>query len=237
MRRVIRFYVFAIAYILERDTFGKLASELCRPEEALLYAEDLQSGSVHGWRQLKQKLELNLPWVSLADEPEQPGNKVLIFKAQNDGEHNNAGQADALYADAVLRYSFKMVGDIHHILQWNLLPEANEGYIAFVYGKQRGGRVEVCSAAEGTDCQWTQVGQWNLNVADGKWHTAEMSSYQGEVQYWIDGKKLIKWTDPHPLPEGGWSLGFDFWKADASAYFDNFAICSLKAPFESIHAK
>jgi hypothetical protein len=225
----------AVEVSLERDPSGKLVSELCSPQETLLYSEDFQSGSVHSWDQLGQKIQLNIPGVSIMEDPDRPGNKLLSFQGQNDGEHNEAGRVDKMYGDAVLRYDFKMTGDIHQHLGWHL-AEDGSGYIAFIYGiKGGGGRLEKCSVPQGGGpCQMVQVAQWNLVVGNGKWHRAEISFYQGEVQIWMDGKKLVKWTDPQASPQGSWSLAHDFWRANASAVYDNFAVCGLKASFETM---
>jgi hypothetical protein len=59
----------------------------------------------------------------------------------------------------------------------------------------------------------------------------EISTYQGEVQLWLNEKKLVKWIDPQPVAEGAFSFAHDFWKANSSAVYDNFAVCGLKAPF------
>jgi hypothetical protein len=58
--------------------------------------------------------------------------------------------------------------------------------------------------------------------------------YQGEIQFWIDGKKLIQWSDPQFFPDGKWGLAHDLLKADACAIYDNFAVCGLQVPFVSI---
>ena len=220
---------------LERDRAGKLVSELCRPEETLPYAEDFQSGSSQGWNDIAQKLKMNIPGISISEDPDKPGNKVLLFQGQSDGEHNEEGQSDLMYGDSVIRYDFKMTGDIHQLLAWHW-DEKENGYIAFIYGaKGGGGRMEKCNSPEGGGpCQFVQIAQWNLFVGNGKWHKAEMSYYQGEVQIWMDGKKLVKWTDPQGTKEGRWRLAHDFWKANSSAAYDNFAVCGLKAPFETM---
>ncbi len=226
------------SYTLERDPAGKLASELCRQEETLKYSEDLQTGALSGWDELQQKIDLNIPGMAIIDDPAIPGNKILAFTGQNDGEHAEAGMANNIFGDVVLRYNFLLNGDIHQLLAWHMADDNSQRYMAFIYGsKQNGGRLEKVTSEGGGPGQNVQIAQWSKYTGDGKWHLAEISFYQGEVQLWMDGKKLMKWSDPKSTPEGRFGLAHDFWKSTGFAYYDNFAVCNLSAPFVSIQEK
>ena len=52
------------------------------------------------------------------------------------------------------------------------------------------------------------------------------------VQVWIDGKKLIEYQDPQPLPAGMISLEAHAPQdPNTMYYFDDLSVCELSAPF------
>jgi hypothetical protein len=75
-------------------------------------------------------------------------------------------------------------------------------------------------------------------VTAGEWHFLEMSTFEGSVQLWIDGNRILNYTDPRPLPAG--SIGLEIignaTAADAVLSFDNITVCELTEPFVSIYA-
>lgn len=55
------------------------------------------------------------------------------------------------------------------------------------------------------------------------WHTGRVS-YSGQViELWVDGSRLIQYSDPTPLPVGGIGLGVTG-ATDATAFFDNLSL-------------
>jgi hypothetical protein len=221
-------------YTLERDEFGKLPSELCRPEEELAYAEDIQSGSMPGWDDMMARIDLNVPGLEIISEPENEGNQILHFYGLSENTHGDTVSYQAQsFGDSVLRFDAKGEGSIHFIVRWHATEDWNSAYFAFIYGDQgAGGRMEKMIAGN-----FVTIFSWNKNLADGNWHNFEISSAQGENQVWIDGRMMGRWEDPEPLTEGWMTIEHDFWTADAHAYYDNFAVCNLNAPFVSIFAE
>jgi hypothetical protein len=72
-----------------------------------------------------------------------------------------------------------------------------------------------------------------LILNPGEWHYMEISTFQGHLQIWMDGKVVIDTQDDMPLPPGG----FSFEKASSGIqYFDAVSVCGLSAPFTSILA-
>ena len=63
---------------------------------------------------------------------------------------------------------------------------------------------------------------------------AKISSFEGIVSVWVDGKRLMEYTDPMPVPPG--TIGLEFWLkgANATIYIDDMSVCELSAPFVSI---
>ena len=221
-------------FSLERDEFGKLPSELCRADEELAYAEDIQSGTMPGWDGLSQKIELNIPGYEIIPEPEREGNLILKLFGLGDNTHSDSvAYSEQTFGDSVLRFEAKGYSHLHYILRWHISEDWSNSYFAFIYGgTDAGGRMEKLISGN-----FVTVFNWNKNLNDGNWHTFEVSSYQGENQIWIDGRMMGKWTDPDPFVDGYMSFEHDFWKGDAYAYYDNFAVCNLKAPFVSIFAE
>ena len=71
----------------------------------------------------------------------------------------------------------------------------------------------------------------------GNGTTIEISTYQGEIQLWIDGAQMLKWTDQEPVEDGYFTIEHDFWKAGSYAHYDDFSVCGLNAPFVSMAEK
>lgn len=219
---------------LERDPFGKLISQACRPEETYLYAEDIQDGKMEGWNQLTSAIEMGAPGYSIIAEPEQENNTILKLEGMSDNMHSNPmGYEQTSFGDAVLRFDVQSFGNIHHIVAWHRNYETGQGYMWFIYGAgYNGGRLEKDLGGN-----MVTALSWNKYIGDGKWHTFEISTYQGEVQLWIDGRYMAQWADQQPIEEGVFTIEHDFWKGGSYAHYDNFAVCGLNAPFVSIFAE
>jgi hypothetical protein len=73
-----------------------------------------------------------------------------------------------------------------------------------------------------------------------EWHFFEISTYQGEIQLWIDGELFVRYQDPQPLGPGGLLIGTSMeYEPEKSSpvYFDDFIVCGLNDPFVSAYSK
>jgi hypothetical protein len=188
---------------------------------------------MQGWNSLNSMIELNVPGWAIIPEPELEGNLILEVQGQADNTHSNQiGYEKKAFGDAVLRFDAKGFSQLHYIVRWHAAFNSSDGYYAFIYGgTDAGGRIE-----KNTADNFVPVINWRKNIGDGKWHTFEISTYQGEFQIWIDGSLMGKWTDPQYFEEGYFTIEHDFWKGDAFAYYDNISVCQLDSPFTSILA-
>jgi hypothetical protein len=67
------------------------------------------------------------------------------------------------------------------------------------------------------------------NPSFGKWHLAEIGTYQGTTETWLDGKRLFSYTDPKLIPPGG--LDLELWLKDSG---DNLSVCELAGPLQTL---
>jgi hypothetical protein len=216
---------------LERDPFGLLAADACVPGETLAFAEDMQDGALQGWNNLNMRLQAGVPNLGIIDDPAMEGNLLLMASSPGPNAHVELGGYESRpFGDAVWRMDVKTWKNMHLHAQWHSTHEGKV-YIAFIFGQGEDmGRLEKFT--EGTHFE---VFSWNKRIGgDDKWHTIEISTYQGEYQMWIDGVLLGRWTDPDPIPDGYLGIGMDFWAGDSLIYFDNISVCELNAPFVSI---
>ena len=223
--------------ILQRDPFGLPVSAACRPEETILYIEDVQDGQMQGWNQLQALLGMGAPGASIIPDPGQDGNTLLKFEGMTDNQHSNPyGYEQSTFSDAVLRFKVQSFGNMHHIVAWHNNPQkSNMFYLFFIYGAGgNGGRLVKVLGDGGAP---VDVINWNKYIGDGKWHNIEISTYQGEIQLWIDGAQMLKWKDQEPVDDGYFTIEHDFWKAGSYAHYDDFSVCGLNAPFVSMSEK
>jgi hypothetical protein len=81
--------------------------------------------------------------------------------------------------------------------------------------------------------QGIMVGRAGSTSPLKKWHYFELSFYDGEVQAWMNGKKMIVYKDKDPFPAGTIGLEPHFGN-EGVIYYDNLAVCELNAPFTSL---
>lgn len=222
-----------VEIVLERDPYGLLPAQACAPGENILLIEDVQDQAMQGWGDLSAKLESGVPGIEIVEVPDQPGNWVLKTSSLGKDMHLDVTNYDQVFDDAVIRLRAIASGKQHYHLGWHRSDGGN-GYIAFIYAEQNafGGRVD--KFVDGAS--FTAI-NFPGNYGDGKWHFFEISTYQGEYQIWIDGVERGKWLDKQPIPKGRFSLAQDFWSEDAYALFDDFSVCALNAPFQTIVTK
>jgi hypothetical protein len=217
----------SIEIMLERDPFSLLPSQACAPGETPLMIEDMQDQLMQGWGGLSMKLDSGAPGVEIIEDPDEPGNWLLKTSSMGKDTHAEVGTYDQDFGDAVVRFRARGSGKQHYHIGWHWTDA--DRYIAFVYADANGGRVEKFVG----DTNFTAF-NFGGYIGDGKWHFFEVSTYQGEYQIWLDGAERGKWTDKQPLPEGKFRIDQDFWSDDAYAYFDQFSVCQLSAPFQTI---
>jgi hypothetical protein len=213
--------------VLRRDPFALLPEDACAPDEKLLYLEDFQDGKAEGWPQITDAVELAAQngWA-IQDKDE--GNKVLAFSGIHEGQDNLQGYTFENLAWRVrvqtegadgfsflnLKHAQTEGSETRYPIQWGASP-----FLALTRLEQPGpGHVPVKISG--------------LRMKQGRWYYLEISAYQGLIQIWVDGKKLIEYRDPKPLPLGMIGLEGHIFKDPKTAYyFDNLSVCELTAPF------
>jgi len=68
----------------------------------------------------------------------------------------------------------------------------------------------------------------------GVWHRIEISIFEGRIEVWRDGFRLLAYTDPNPLPGGGIFFEALPFSDNTIVYFDDMALCELTEPFVPI---
>jgi len=218
----------AVAVTLQRDPLGLLSSEACAPDEKLLYIEDFQDGKAQGWQNITAAAEFAAKngW---GIGPLEDGNQVTYFTGINE---NLDGLQNHAFDNAVWRLKVQTIGeDGFSFLNLKLGEGANTRYIV-----QWGAEVMTdLSRLQMPDVGHFSVMRSSLKMKQSLWYFIEFSSYNGFVQVWVDGKKLLDYQDPKPLPAGSIGLeGHIYNDPNTVYYFDNMSICELSAPFQSI---
>jgi hypothetical protein len=222
---------------LERDPFGLLPSEACGPNETVLYIEDFQDGEAQGWDEVAAALEYNAPngW-DLIDDPEEAGNRVLV--AINEARDLRAGNYGTMFDNAVWRLRVKIhseAPDMFGFLNWRL-GFTSDGEYRYVVQFGTQGRVFTdLVRMEFPEPGGIDLGATSHSLKQDQWYFVEVSTYEGVTQLWIDGVQLKSYEDPMPLGEGGIGLEVHaFSDAPFTYSYDNFAVCGLNAPFETL---
>jgi len=216
-----------MALVLQRDPVGLAAADACAPEEKLLYIEDFQDGKAEGWQNMTAAAEFGAQngWA-LAQQEE--GNWVAAFTGGHEGIDDLQGmtfenfvwrlriraQGTDGFSFINLKHSPKQGGETRYPVQWGVTPLMSLT------------RLDV------PDVGHFPVSTSSLRVKEGQWYYAELSVYQGVIQIWVDGKQVIEYEDPQPLPAGMISLEAHAPNdLNTSYYFDDLSVCELSAPF------
>jgi hypothetical protein len=217
-----------VAVKLKGDPFGLLPSKACAPDEKLLYIEDFQDGKAQGFQNITGAVEFGAQ-TGWGIGPKEEGNQVVIFNGVNENldDLQNYTFDNAVWRLKVQvvgkgqgfsflnwRHSFDSTGDARYPLQWG------DGGVnmALTRLQQGAGHFPVANTS--------------LQMKQGEWYFLEISSFDGTVQVWVDGKKLIDYKDPKPLPAGTIALEVhNFKDPNTSYYFDDLSVCELSAPF------
>jgi len=241
---------------LERDPFGLLPSDACGPGESLLYVEDLQDGEAQDWR--ADPSNPDAFYVGTAADA--AANSVMTIDATKITNYNNAwlganygngnqGREPGLFGDAVWRMKFMVNRPTAPSLNWHEIygggepiQIAGQNYGGAVYNFYfAGGQSQIRMMRNLNDITNTPIPGVNVDNGQFKqlemtWHFMELSMFQGNIQLWVDGKPVIDFTDPEPIPAGGigiWIGPFTD-KSLTVMYFDDIRVCGLNAPFASL---
>jgi hypothetical protein len=243
-----------VVVTLERDPFGLLPLDACGAGESLLYVEDYQDGEAQDWNYGGN----NPASVYVGPSADEAANSVWTIDATKITDYNNAylganyaqgnmGGAPGLFGDAVWRMKFMVNRPTAPSFGWNSFgPLTLDGLelIRATYSFNLwGGQSQVHlmrtlfdSADQVASDQRVKSG--GFKQLEMTWHYVELSVFQGNVQMWVDGKPVIDFTDPEPLPEktiGIWIGPFTD-KSVTVLYFDDVRVCGLSAPFTSTYA-
>ena len=239
---------------LERDPFGLLPSDACGAGESLLYVEDYQDGEAQDWN----RDQSNPDAIYVGPAADDAANSVWTIDATKITDYNNAwlganyaqnnmGGKPGLFGDAVWRMKFMVSRPTAPSFSWISFGPitvggqevGNSSYAFNLAGGQnqiRLNRTLFTMSEELVSDQVVKSG--GFKQLEMTWHYAELSVFQGNVQMWVDGKPVIDFTDPEPLPEktiGIWIGPFTD-KSLTVMYFDDIRVCELSAPFTSVYS-
>jgi 3-keto-disaccharide hydrolase/Carboxypeptidase regulatory-like domain len=215
-----------VTLALERDPFGLLPSEACAPGEKLMYIEDFQDGQAQGWQNITAALEFNANngWgLGVLEE----GNQVVSFTGLNE---NGDDLQDYTFENAVWRLKVQAKGnDGFSFLNWKhaQVPGGDTRYPL-----QWGGEALMALTRLSPDAGHFNVDSSNFRPKPDQWYQLEISSYNGQIQVWVDGKLTLDYQDPQPLSPGTIGLEAHIWNdPEVIFYFDDLVVCELGAPF------
>lgn len=211
---------------LERDPFGLLPAMACSPDEQLLYLDDLQDGSMTDWPAIEAK---TLGW-DIGPNPYEPENMVIL---QSGGSDAFASLEGFTFDDIVWRIQF--MTNAAPWLSFNthiaLEPyETEEGTVEdsrYVFTFEDTSYIN--RVASPVSELWLSGNPYKPKKDE--WHQVEISTYEGELEVWIDGYRILAYTDPNPLPEGGIHIEVKPEDGQTIYYFDNVIVCGLSAPY------
>jgi hypothetical protein len=216
---------------LERDPFGLLPSQACGEGETLLYIEDFQDGKAQGWQNVTATIDFAAQngW-SLTSLEE--GNPTLTFSKIPEGADR---LQDQTFDNAVWRLKVRVDGSQgFSFLNWRQAP-AQGGETRYPLQWGDGGVMMALTRLEMPGPGHFPVVNTQLSMQQNRWYYMEISTYQGETQVWVDGRSLVVYKDPKPLPPG--TIGLEAHTPNgipSTWYFDDLAVCQLSAPFKSL---
>ena len=128
--------------------------------------------------------------------------------------------------NAIWRFWFRYdgYGDSH--INWRFAPSSGDTrYILAM----RPNDARLDRLADGAHITIKQVGYPKAV----EWHLVELSFFNGVVSVFLDGQEAVVWEDTNPW-EGG-TVGLEpYPEGDSVFYYDDFAICMLSTPAQSI---
>ena len=209
------------AVTVELQPHGLLLSDACRPEEKLLYIEDLQDGSAQGWNEI----DLQVPGWSIEGAPDAP--EDLVIAARAGAPLSWFGAPSENNFDHVvwrLHFNYDGRGRSHINFRWQPENVHRRYIVALARGQASLDRLEGENHVQIRSLGGPQ---------GGVWHLLEIGFYDGTVYVFIDGKPVAEWADPSPWEGGNMSLE-PYPDVDAVFYYDDLAICELSGPPQTI---
>ena len=231
---------------LERDPFGLLPSGACGAGESLLYVDDFQDGEAQGWRFDQKNIAAHL----VGPAPDSEGNSVLTLDATKITYYGNdaylGGARDESFGDAVWRMRFMFTRPTAPSFTWHgsgPLEFGGQQYFHGEYGFYLAGGISQIQLNRNLESGPNIVAPNPKLVTAGfkqtglQWYQMEISTYQGHIQMWINGVKVIEYTDATPLPAGNMGIWIGEFtdKSITVLYFDDMRVCGLSAPFTSTY--
>jgi hypothetical protein len=219
-----------LAVALERDPHGLLPSEACAPGERLLYIEDFQDGEAEGWEEIESRTQ---GW-GIGPHPDTPNNIVL----SNDGDQWAwTTLRNLAFENAVWRIQFWTEAERIQTFSWIHKEnyEIENGTVEFSGYTLRFEPKSINVFRSAWPLSNPTLVNTNRRMAVRTWHLLEMSTFEGRLEIWIDGSRLVFYEDPDPLPTGTLALVFEDSPGVQSVYhFDDMSVCELTAPFGSL---
>ena len=212
--------------VLERYPFGLLPIEACGPNEQILYIEDLQDGNADGW----PEIELRAQGFDIGSHPDEPADNVIVFSGIGGGRSN---LENVTLNNFVWRTQFLIDGSASVSFNWRVAPEPYETEEGTVTDSLYSLTLEETSYIyRGTaPIRNVLVAGNPYKPKSGIWHSVEIGIYEGELEAWIDGFRILAYNDPNPLPEGGIFLEVSPFVDNTIVYIDDMALCELTEPF------
>jgi hypothetical protein len=219
-----------ISVTLDRDPHGLLPSEACGPSEHLLYIEDFQDGEAQGWESIK----LRVGGWDIGPHPDSQGNTVAL---NNSDQGAGAELRDGNFDGAVWRFQIMTDGKRIKELVWRYQDshEFEEGTVDFSAYSTRveQGRLMIFRS------KWPLSNpvllDSEIRLRRGLWHRFEISTFGGRLEVWLNGKRLLAYEDPEPLPSGTIIIGFvEAPGVESVDYIDNIVVCELSEPYTPI---
>ncbi len=231
---------------LERDPFGILPADACGAGESLLYVEDYQDGEAQDW----SKDQSNPDTTYVGPAADNAANSVWTIDATKITNYDNVwlganyangnrGEDPGLFGDAVWRMKLMVNRPTEPRLNWHELAMPGGSSYNFILsgGQGQAHLMRYLMDMSGEPSSGQRVKSGGFKQLAMTWHYIELSIFQGNAQLWIDGKPVIDFTDPEPLPAGGigiWIGPFTD-KSLTVMYFDDIRVCGLSAPFASTY--
>jgi hypothetical protein len=216
---------------IERDPFGLLPSEACAPGERLLYIEDLQDSKAQGW----EEIEFRAQGWDVGPHPDTPGD-IVISKMSNFEGYSTLTNYE--FDNAVLRIRFMPLATPIYNFGWHRhgggyqVDGTSVEWSAYTIWFHTPGSTHIYRIQP--PISWFAVRETYWTPRSGIWHQIETSTYEGVLEIWIDGARILKYEDPRPLPGGMINIGvglFDTPENQSVVYFDDISVCELTSPF------
>ena len=207
--------------------------------EKLLYAEDFQDSRAQGWNEI----DLKMPGWNMAPSADEAGNVILSAQYSDmlGDQGMNSRLGDMEFDNAVWRVQFLISKPFATQENWFSFNWRNALKPFDLNGQEIfDSRYQLPIGTNFFAFRRLQQPVTNIGIGQvggpkpGEWHLVEISTFQNVTEVWLDGKRLMAYEDPQPLPPGTMGLEFRLKGSDTIVYFDNISVCELSTPFASI---